>query len=76
MRALLKDQTDGTLVAFETVEAIYDKEEQRIYLYNPAGTGYQVGPIIEVNAESLIAELFKKGQSEMTDYPASSMDDE
>lgn len=76
MRALLRDKTDGTLVALETVEAVYDREEQKIFLYTADGIGYQVGPIIEVNAEPLIFDLFKNGLSDMSSYPASSIEDE
>ncbi len=56
MRALLKDKEDSTLIAIEVTEAVYDPEEQILYLRN-ADASYQVESIIAVNADAAIREL-------------------
>ena len=60
MRALLKDKEDSTLIAIEVTEAVYDPEEQILYLRN-ADASYQVESIIAVNADAAIRELFDRG---------------
>ena len=74
MRAILRDAEDQTLVAFEVEEAIYDPEQQKIFLYSASGTCYAVSRIVRPNADSLIKELAEKGVCDMTQIEAT--DDE
>lgn len=70
MRAILRDAEDQTLIAFEVEEAIYDPEEQKIFLYSASGTSYAVSRIVRANADSLIKELAEKGVCDMTQFSA------
>lgn len=70
MRALLKDKEDSTLIAIEVTEAVYDPEEQILYLRN-ADASYQVESIIAVNADTAIRELFDRGAIDLTFYVSS-----
>lgn len=70
MRVLLRDAEDQTLVAFEAEEAIYDPEQQKIFLYSASGTCYAVSRIVRPNADSLIKELAEKGVCDMTQFEA------
>ena len=45
MRALLRDAEDQTRIAFEVEEAIYDPDQQKIFLYSASGTCYGVDRI-------------------------------
>ena len=54
MRALLRDAEDQTRIAFEVEEAIYDPEQQKIFLYSASGTCYSVDRIVRANADSMI----------------------
>lgn len=74
MRALLKDKEDRTLIAIEATEAVYDPEEQILYLRN-ADASYQVESIIAVNADAAIQELFDRGAVDLTCYPACQEDE-
>lgn len=69
MRALLKDKEDQTLMAIEVTEAIYDADNQILYLYN-ADMCYQVERIVKPNADSAIQALYEDGKADLTNYPA------
>lgn len=71
MRALLRDAEDQTRIAFEVEEAIYDPEQQKIFLYSASGTCYGVDRIVRANADSMIEELATKGFCDMTQFEAS-----
>ena len=71
MRALLRDAEDQTRIAFEVEEAIYDPEQQKVFLYSASGTCYSVDRIVRANADSMIEELATKGFSDMTQFEAS-----
>ena len=74
MRALLRDAEDQTRIAFEVEEAIYDPEQQKIFLYSASGTCYSIDRIVRTNADSLIEELATKGFCDMTQFEASEDD--
>ena len=64
----------STLIAIEVTEAVYDPEEQILYLRN-ADASYQVESIIAVNADAAIRELFDRGAVDLTFYPACQEDE-
>lgn len=70
MRALLRDADDHTRIAFEVEEAIYDQDEQKIYLYSASGTSYVVSRIVKANADSMIETLAVTGYCDMTAFEA------
>lgn len=70
MRVLLKDAEDQTRIAFEVEEAIYDPEQQKIFLYSTSGTCYAVDRIVSANADSLLEEMAAKGFCDMTQFSA------
>ena len=70
MRVLLKDAEDQTRIAFEVEEAVYDPEEQKIFLYSASGTCYSIGRVVSVNADSMLVSLAEKGYCDMTQYSA------
>lgn len=74
MRALLRDKEDSTLIAVEVTEAVYDPEDQLLYLRN-VDASYQVEKIIAVNADAAIREMFDRGTIDLTSYPASQEDE-
>lgn len=71
MRALLRDAEDQTRIALEVEEAIYDPEQQKIFLYSASGTCYSVDRIVRANADSMIEELATMGFCDMTQFEAS-----
>lgn len=61
MRVLLRDAEDQTRIAFEVEEAIYDPEQQKIFLYSASGTCYAIDRVVTANADSLLEALAAKG---------------
>ena len=69
MRALLRDKEDGTLLAVSVVSVCYSPEAMELYI-DTGHSGYTIERIIQVNADSLIRELFENGKADMTNYQA------
>lgn len=70
MRALLRDRSDNTLIAFEVEQAVYDPEDLSILLYSASGTCYEIQQIVRANADSMIKELAEIGYCDFTQYKA------
>lgn len=67
MRALLRDQSDNTLMVICVTEASFDPKEQELYLY--AGEScYTVQRVTSAIADSLLRELFETGKADFTQF--------
>ena len=74
MRVLLRNAEDQTRIAFEVEEAIYDPEQQKIFLYSASGTCYAIDRVVTANAYSLLEALAAKGYCDMTQFAATEED--
>ena len=70
MRALIRDESDNTLIVLEVHEACYSPEDQELYLYS-SDTDYCIEGIVQVNADSAFTELFENGKVDLSIYKAS-----
>lgn len=51
MRALLRDAQDQTRIALEVEEAVYDPEDNKLFLYTTSETCYAVSKVVRANAD-------------------------
>lgn len=68
MRALLRDQEDNTLLAIEVTEAYYVPDDQILYMETITGDTYCAGKMIQINADSIVRELYERGAADLTSY--------
>ena len=65
MRALLRDAQDQTRIALEVEEAVYDPEDNKLFLYTTSETCYAVSKVVRANADSILEELATRGYTRM-----------
>ena len=69
MRVLMRDKDDSTLILIEAASITYDRTAMELYV-GTVETDYVIERITEVNANSLIQELYNTGKVDVTLYSA------
>lgn len=69
MQILMRDKDDSTLILVVATSITYDRSDMELHV-GTVETDYVIEKITEVNANSVIQELYDKGKADVTMYPA------